>query len=246
MDHGGPRRGGMPSMAICQRTRGQDERHHQARAGQDETCLLERGGGPAAMEWAATHLHRPIALAHISAATALSERTLGRRFERPAGTTPMMWLAMQRVERAKELLETAAAPIDRIAAAVGMGTGANVRTIFKKSTSLTQVRTGTLSTPATASNGADPRYLSQERLSPVYRVGCRDARWCIIASCSGNDFSVACRGRCPVFHLRHCHSCASEAAGNTQGQSHQGARPNSATSLSSDDGERPATRGLPQ
>ncbi|POH59020.1 AraC family transcriptional regulator [Arthrobacter glacialis] len=91
----------------------------------------------AAMEWAATHLHRPITLAHISAATALSERTLARRFETHAGTTPMKWLAMQRVERAKELLETTAAPIDRIAASVGMGTGANFRTIFKKSTSLT-------------------------------------------------------------------------------------------------------------
>lgn len=91
----------------------------------------------AAMAWAATHMHRPITIAHISAATALSERTLARRFETHAATTPMKWLAAQRVERAKELLETTAAPIDRIAASVGLGTGANFRNIFKKSTSLT-------------------------------------------------------------------------------------------------------------
>lgn len=91
----------------------------------------------AAMEWATTHMHQPITIAHISAATALSERTLARRFATHAGTTPMKWLSRQRVERAKELLETTAAPIDRIAASVGLGTGANFRYIFKKTTSLT-------------------------------------------------------------------------------------------------------------
>ncbi|MEV8183769.1 DJ-1/PfpI family protein [Specibacter sp. NPDC078692] len=91
----------------------------------------------AAMEWATRHLYQPITIAHICAATALSERTLARRFEIHAGTTPMKWLAMQRVERAKELLETTAAPIDSIATSVGLGTGANFRYVFKKSTSLT-------------------------------------------------------------------------------------------------------------
>lgn len=91
----------------------------------------------AAMEWAIAHMHEPITIAHICAETALSERTLARRFELHARTTPMKWLAVQRVERAKELLETTLAPIDRIAASVGLGTGANFRHIFKKSTSLT-------------------------------------------------------------------------------------------------------------
>ncbi|ALV45640.1 hypothetical protein MB46_09220 [Arthrobacter alpinus] len=91
----------------------------------------------AAMEWAVKHMHRPITLAHIGAATALSERTLARRFELHAGIAPMKWLSAQRVERAKELLETTGAPIERIAASVGLGSGANFRTIFKKHTSLT-------------------------------------------------------------------------------------------------------------
>lgn len=90
-----------------------------------------------AMEWATRHLHEAVTIADICAATALSERTLSRRFITYAGTTPMKWLAIQRVERAKELLETTAAPIDRIAASVGLGTGANFRQVFKKTTSLT-------------------------------------------------------------------------------------------------------------
>ncbi|MBP2414488.1 transcriptional regulator GlxA family with amidase domain [Arthrobacter stackebrandtii] len=90
-----------------------------------------------AMEWAIRHLHHPLAAADIAEATALSERTLARRFEAHVGLTPMKWLAMQRVERAKELLETTTSPIDRISAAVGLGSGANFRQVFKKSTSLT-------------------------------------------------------------------------------------------------------------
>lgn len=90
-----------------------------------------------AMEWSLKHLHEAITLADICAATALSERTLARRFQQHAGSTPMKWLAAQRVERAKELLEGTTAPVDRIAASVGLGTGANFREVFKKSTSLT-------------------------------------------------------------------------------------------------------------
>lgn len=90
-----------------------------------------------AMEWAMAHMHQPITIAHICAATALSERTLARRFRLHAGSTPMQWLTLQRVERAKALLESTASPIDRIAATVGLGTGSNFRQIFKKSTSLT-------------------------------------------------------------------------------------------------------------
>lgn len=91
----------------------------------------------AAMEWAIKHMHQSITIADISGATALSERTLARRFETHVGTTPMKWLASQRVERAKELLETTTASVERIAACTGLGSGANFRTIFKRSTSLT-------------------------------------------------------------------------------------------------------------
>jgi transcriptional regulator GlxA family with amidase domain len=91
----------------------------------------------AAMEWATTHMDMPITIADIAAATSLSRRTLSRRFETHVGATPMKWLAMQRIERAKELLETTTAPVERISASVGLGSGANFRQIFKKFTSLT-------------------------------------------------------------------------------------------------------------
>lgn len=89
-----------------------------------------------AMEWAVQNMHHPITAADIAQATAISGRTLARRFEAHGGITPMKWLALQRVERAKELLETTTAPVERIAAASGLGSGANFRQIFKKATSL--------------------------------------------------------------------------------------------------------------
>src|SRR6185312_9113424 len=42
-----------------------------------------------AMEWAVTNLHHPLTAADIAEATALSERTLARRFEAHVGVTPM-------------------------------------------------------------------------------------------------------------------------------------------------------------
>ncbi|ALE04480.1 hypothetical protein AL755_02035 (plasmid) [Arthrobacter sp. ERGS1:01] len=91
----------------------------------------------AAMEWAGTHLERPITIGQIATAASLSERTLSRRFDTHVGLTPMKWLAVQRIDRAKELLETTTAPVEAIGASVGLGSGANFRQVFKKSTSLT-------------------------------------------------------------------------------------------------------------
>jgi transcriptional regulator GlxA family with amidase domain len=81
--------------------------------------------------WALEHLDRQISLAEMAAASAVSKRTFTRRFREETGLSPMRWLADQRVQRARELLEQTDLPIDRIAAASGLGTGAAMRQHFQ-------------------------------------------------------------------------------------------------------------------
>ena len=57
----------------------------------------------------------------------MSVRTFTRRFRAETGQSPHGWLATQRVERARRLLETTALPVERIAAEAGFGTAASLR-----------------------------------------------------------------------------------------------------------------------
>ncbi|GLY29312.1 helix-turn-helix domain-containing protein [Kineosporia sp. NBRC 101731] len=57
-------------------------------------------------------------------------RTLNRRFAEELGTTPSGWLTRSRVRRAQRLLETTDWPIDRVAAASGLGSAQNLRSRF--------------------------------------------------------------------------------------------------------------------
>ncbi|WP_461028431.1 helix-turn-helix domain-containing protein, partial [Streptomyces sparsus] len=83
-----------------------------------------------ARAWALRHLDRPLTLRELAAREAMSVRTFNRRFREEVGLTPMRWLAQQRVERARELLETSGLPVDRIASDTGFGTGASLRQHF--------------------------------------------------------------------------------------------------------------------
>jgi transcriptional regulator GlxA family with amidase domain len=57
----------------------------------------------------------------------MSARTFSRRFREETGQSPGVWLAAQRVERARQLLETTDLPVDTVARRAGLGTGANLR-----------------------------------------------------------------------------------------------------------------------
>lgn len=80
--------------------------------------------------WLAENLHRPVTLAELSRAAHLSSRTLARRFELDVGTTPMRWVAAERIAAAKELLETTALTVDRISSEVGFGSPVTFRSAF--------------------------------------------------------------------------------------------------------------------
>ncbi len=57
----------------------------------------------------------------------MSVRTFTRRFREEAGVSPGQWLAQQRVERARQLLESTELSMDRVARDSGFGTAQSMR-----------------------------------------------------------------------------------------------------------------------
>ncbi|MFI7416695.1 GlxA family transcriptional regulator [Nonomuraea sp. NPDC049684] len=60
----------------------------------------------------------------------MSSRTFARRFREATGTTPHAWLTGRRLDRAEELLETTALPVQEIARLVGFSSDAVLRDHF--------------------------------------------------------------------------------------------------------------------
>ncbi len=82
--------------------------------------------------WMLEHLDGEHTVAELAKRASLSERTFARRFVSETGTTPHRWLTMQRVLRARQLLEDTQLGIDDIASASGFGTGALLRHHFHR------------------------------------------------------------------------------------------------------------------
>jgi transcriptional regulator GlxA family with amidase domain len=80
-----------------------------------------------ARAWALDQLHRPVALRELAARESMSVRTFTRRFRDETGLSPGQWLAQQRTDRARQLLEETDLTVDRIATEAGFGTGASLR-----------------------------------------------------------------------------------------------------------------------
>jgi AraC family transcriptional regulator, transcriptional activator FtrA len=60
----------------------------------------------------------------------MTERTLVRQFFATTGNTPIKWLNAQRVQHARQLLETTSLPVDQVAEASGLSSPANLRRHF--------------------------------------------------------------------------------------------------------------------
>jgi AraC family transcriptional activator FtrA len=86
------------------------------------------------------HMRADLAGAHtikaLAGAAGMSERTFLRRFEAATGDTPARWLLAERLNRARDLLETSAAGIEQVAEAVGLGAPA-LRHHFRRQFSTT-------------------------------------------------------------------------------------------------------------
>ncbi|PWI20884.1 AraC family transcriptional regulator [Streptomyces sp. Act143] len=87
--------------------------------------------------WAMRNLDRPLTLTDLARHAGVSVRTLTRRFHAESGVSPLQWLLHQRIERARELLETTALPMDQVARSCGLGTADSLRTHLVRRTGLT-------------------------------------------------------------------------------------------------------------
>ncbi|MDQ0991483.1 GlxA family transcriptional regulator [Streptomyces sp. V3I7] len=81
----------------------------------------------AARAWALGRLHEPIQLRDLAEQEAMSVRTFTRRFREEAGVSPGQWLTQQRVERARQLLESTDLSVDQVARDAGFGTAQSMR-----------------------------------------------------------------------------------------------------------------------
>ncbi|WP_233712590.1 GlxA family transcriptional regulator [Kribbella turkmenica] len=82
--------------------------------------------------WVMENLGEPITVQQMAAHSNLSRRTFIRHFVTETGLPPMRWVVLQRILSARRLLETSDWPMDRIAAATGFGSGANLRSVFRR------------------------------------------------------------------------------------------------------------------
>ncbi|MEU5999576.1 MULTISPECIES: helix-turn-helix domain-containing protein [unclassified Streptomyces] len=80
-----------------------------------------------ARAWALARLHEPIQLRDMADQESMSVRTFTRRFREEVGISPGQWLAQQRVERARHLLESSDLSVDQVARDAGFGTPQSMR-----------------------------------------------------------------------------------------------------------------------
>jgi AraC family transcriptional activator FtrA len=91
-------------------------------------------------DWLHSHLHEDVTLERLARAAAVSRRTLARRFQRDLGTTPMRWVAAERIAIAKTLLETTDLSLDRISHEAGYYSPATFRASFNSEVGVTPGR----------------------------------------------------------------------------------------------------------
>ena len=85
------------------------------------------------IDWMRAHAAEPHTLASLAAQAAMSTRTLQRQFADAAGMSPLAWLIRERVNVAKDMLEThPALSLAQIAARSGFGSEESLRRHFRR------------------------------------------------------------------------------------------------------------------
>jgi transcriptional regulator GlxA family with amidase domain len=82
------------------------------------------------LHWIEKNLGEDLSLATLARRSAMSTRTLSRRFREEVGSTPAAWVAEARVRRAQLLLETTKLSVERVATEVGFHSAAVFREHF--------------------------------------------------------------------------------------------------------------------
>ena len=82
--------------------------------------------------WMLDNLAQRHTLDELAHRAHMSRRTFIRRFHLETGLSPMAWLTSARLDWARELLETTAVPVERIAGLSGLGSPAALRATFHR------------------------------------------------------------------------------------------------------------------
>jgi transcriptional regulator GlxA family with amidase domain len=88
-------------------------------------------------EWALDNIASSVTVQRMADHSLLPRRTFIRRFARETGMPPMQWVTLQRILRARRLLEASDWSVERIAEGTGFGTAANFRNIFRREVGMT-------------------------------------------------------------------------------------------------------------
>jgi AraC-like DNA-binding protein len=105
-------------------------------------AVLPRGGLPVhklrrVQDFVEAHLDRPLTLAQLAAAAAVSPFHFHRQFKRSTGMTPHQYMIQLRIQRAKTLLSASELPLVEVAARVGFADQSHFTSTFRKITSMT-------------------------------------------------------------------------------------------------------------
>lgn len=99
----------------------------------------EDGGTAPTRAWAAERLGRPLGLDELARHSGMSVRTFTRRFRAETGVSVGAWLAAQRLDYARHLLEDSELTVDQIAERAGFGTGANLRRALREAVGVSPI-----------------------------------------------------------------------------------------------------------
>ncbi|MGL4176552.1 MAG: GlxA family transcriptional regulator [Dermatophilaceae bacterium] len=104
------------------------------------------------LDWARERLAERLTVEELAGHAGMAVSTFHRRFLEETGTTPMRWLALQRLDRARDLLESSDLGVEGVAARVGLGTATNFRAHFRRHVGLTPTAYRRSRTPDPASS----------------------------------------------------------------------------------------------
>jgi AraC family transcriptional activator FtrA len=102
-----------------------------------ETPMIEKPNRFAAtLDWAIERLSDPLNVDALANRANMSRRSFDRKFRESLGLSPKAWLTMQRLEKAKQLLETTDHSIEKIAELAGFDNAVTLRHHFRKNVDL--------------------------------------------------------------------------------------------------------------
>ena len=98
-----------------------------------ETPVVKNSGAfSTTLDWAIENIDQTLVVDDMAEQANMSRRSFDRHFKRALGTSPKVWLNQQRVNLAKQILETENLSIEQLASRVGYDNGITLRFNFIK------------------------------------------------------------------------------------------------------------------